>query len=499
MVFLLLTKIFASPHEQIYSLPAGWRHVGCPPDDNTLRLQVSLVQQNITLLRTLLDQISDPDSPCYGRYLDRDEVDRLFRPSDEAKREVHSWIRRAGIPRRDIQAVGHTINLSIRVNQANKLLNTTFLTYDNGHGQRVRTMRYYIPDSLRRYIHLVSPTIYFGGPNLDHTPPPSIDRRSTWAAKAHESCQASWTPSCLKSIYNIGDYRADPRSGSRLAWSAFWNDSASYSDVKRYEGLYKLPSSNFTVELVNGAVDNQDPSKADSHYVDLDAFNIIALTDGQLPVTQYSVAGLAPYIPNADGPSPSYNGNEPYLDLYQYMLTKTNAELPQIITNSYSEDEQVVPRRYAERVCNAVGMLGLRGITVIQTMAGAGPGTACLSNDGKNESQFTPQFPGSCPYVTAVGEVNQTNPLVAWNISSGGFSFYFDRPRYQDEAVSTYFDKHISPETLAYYRPFINPQGRASPDLSLQGFKPDQQVCGLLSSLNSQLTALCSLLRMVEC
>lgn len=474
-LFIFLLETIATPHEQLYTLPAGWRHIGCPPDDQTLRLQISLVHQNISLLQSALHRLSDPDSPCYGKYLDRDEVDNLFKPSDQAKDKVRSWLRGAGVSTRDINMDNHHVSFSTSTRNANKLLNTTFLTYANDDVRRVRTTHYYIPESMNEHIHLISPTTYFGGSTKIETPPQSYERSVSSASEVAESCQRFWTPTCLRDVYNVNDYTADPNSGSRIAWGAYFNGSASYSDVEKYEDLYGIPARNFSVELINGGINNQDPTNTRSHLVDLDALNIIALTNGQLPMTQYSVGGLPPYIPNADGPTPADDDNEPYLALYQYMLSKTNAELPQVITNSNSDDEQTVPRKYAERVCDSIGMLGLRGISVIQTMGGVGPGTACLSNDGKNQPQFTPQFPASCPYITGVGETNQTNPLITWNISSGGFSFYFDRPWYQEEAVETYFNNHISNETLAYYEPFINQRGRASPDLSLQGYSPDNQ------------------------
>ena len=476
-LLLFLLQTIATPHEQIYSLPLGWRHVGCPPDDDTLRLQISLVQRNISLLQSALHRVSDPDSPCYGKYLDRDEVDDLFKPPDHVKDEVRSWLRRAGVSSRDIDVGNHHVSFSTSIGNANSLLNATFLTYAREGVRKIRTTHYYIPESVNEHIHLISPTVYFGGGSAKvETRPQSYERSVSSGFEVAESCQTFWTPDCLRDVYRVDNYTADPNSGSRIAWGAYFNGSASYTDVEKYEDLYGIPARNFSVELVNGAINNQDSTKTRSHLVDIDALNIIALTKGQLPLTQYSVGGLAPYIPNADGPTPADNDNEPYLALYQYMLSKTNAELPQVITNSNSDDEQTVPRKYAERVCDSIGMLGLRGISVIQTMGGVGPGTACLSNDGKNQPQFTPQFPASCPYITGVGETNQTNPLVTWNISSGGFSFYFDRPRYQEEAVETYFSNHISEETLAYYKPFINQRGRASPDLSLQGYSPDNQV-----------------------
>lgn len=49
----------------------------------------------------------------------------------------------------------------------------------------------------------------------------------------------------------------------------------------------------------------------------------------------------SPFIPDADEPTASDDENEPYSVYYEYLLSKTNAELPQVISNSYGDDEQV--------------------------------------------------------------------------------------------------------------------------------------------------------------
>ena len=42
-----------------------------------------------------------------------------------------------------------------------------------------------------------------------------------------------------------------------------------------------------------------------------------------------------------DEPTAAENTNEPYLDYYQYLLSLTNSELPNVISNSYGDEEQV--------------------------------------------------------------------------------------------------------------------------------------------------------------
>ena len=50
---------------------------------------------------------------------------------------------------------------------------------------------------------------------------------------------------------------------------------------------------------------------------------------------------LSPFIPNLDEPTAADNENEPYLNYYQYLLSQPNSALPNVITNSYGDDEQV--------------------------------------------------------------------------------------------------------------------------------------------------------------
>lgn len=158
----------------------------------------------------------------------------------------------------------------------------------------------------------------------------------------------------------------------------------------------------------------------------------------------------------------------------QYLLAQPESSLPWVLTNSYGDEENGVPERYAKRVCNMVGMLGLRGRTVLESSGDAGVGASCRSGlNGKVE--FTPTFPGSCPYLTTVGGTQSVNPEVAWNASQGGFSNYFARAWYQASAVETYLSQYISAATKDYYSSngYVNFSGRGFPDVSAHSLWPE--------------------------
>lgn len=140
-----------------------------------------------------------------------------------------------------------------------------------------------------------------------------------------------------------------------------------------------------------------------------------------------------------------------------------------------SDDEQSVPFSYATRVCASFAQLGARGVSVLFSSGDFGVGdgngpnqgpTNCLSNDGQNRTTFLPLFPASCPYVTSVGGTYHVEPERAVPFSGGGFSNYFSRPFYQDEAVPTYLS-HLAPGT---YEGLYNPNGRGIPDVSAQAY-----------------------------
>ncbi|KAG5995235.1 hypothetical protein E4U43_003075 [Claviceps pusilla] len=132
---------------------------------------------------------------------------------------------------------------------------------------------------------------------------------------------------------------------------------------------------------------------------------------------------------------------------------------------SYGVNEQVIPRPYAHKICLMFGQLALRGMSVVVASGDAGPGMSCQSNDGvTNATRFLPAFPATCPYVTSVGATGGKSPERAVNFSSGGFSDYWSRPAWQDEAVAKYLSRHGGRWT-GYY----NPGGRGVPDVAAQG------------------------------
>ncbi|KAG4443976.1 vesicle formation at the endoplasmic reticulum [Cadophora sp. M221] len=470
-------SVVAVVHEKLGALPMGWSEAAPADEGTSISLTIGLAQQNIDQLESRLMAVSTPGNSEYGNYLDVDEVNSLFAPTPEAITSVQSWLQSAGVS--DVHTDSHFVTFATTVGTANSLLNTTFSNYQNSGFSKLRTTEYSVPDHLLDYIDLISPTTYFGktvasnpggfGIGFSYT-----SRNAPSKVSVDTACQTSITPTCIKELYNVGSYTPDAKSGSRVGFGSFLNQSALYSDLFQYEKFFNIPQQNFSTILINGATNDQDPKTAQIGEANLDVQNIIGVSH-PLPVTEFITGGSPPFIPNLDEAAGA-NTNEPYLPYYQYLLSQPNSALPQVISNSYGDDEQTVPKLYAVRVCNMIGMLGLRGISVLESSGDTGIGAPCKSNDGKNATQFTPAFPGTCPYITAVGGTQAVGPEVAWVDSTGGFSNYFSQPLYQKLAVQNYLRNHISAETKKYYAPYTNFKGRGFPDISAHSLTPDYQV-----------------------
>jgi tripeptidyl-peptidase-1 len=96
---------------------------------------------------------------------------------------------------------------------------------------------------------------------------------------------------------------------------------------------------------------------------------------------------------------------------------------------------------------------------------------------------YFPNYPASCPYVTAVGatqgpesgstEIAASTDTGAGITSGGGFSTYYAQPSWQQSAVSSYFSS-LSKQPSAGF----NSKGRAYPDVSLVGVNYDAIIGG---------------------
>lgn len=336
--------------------------------------------------------------------------------------------------------------------------------------ERIRTLHYSVPENLHQYIDMIQPTTRFGHfqPKMKHVPDVHrMDEAESKLMAEATTLVPFITPQRLKQLYNVQDFQLkDNETAGFAAFTNFIEQYPRYSDLTAFEAKYApyATGRNFTWTSIAGGKLDQSSTK-DSFEANLDVQYLLSVGH-PVPVHAYSISGGIPSISNPNQPNSDDYSFQPYLDLLIYLLKQPNEELPHTLTTSYGEPEQLVPLQYRKTMCNMFGQLGARGVSVLSASGDFGPGSSCLTNDGKYTRRFLPVFPASCPYVTSVGGTFRVQPEEAIYFSSGGFSDTWPRPSWQNEAVRTYLDI-LGPDR---WRGFYNPDGRGFPDVAAQAY-----------------------------
>ena len=382
-----------------------------------------------------------------------DAIRQMLQPSDDSLHTVCAWLESHGLSN-DMNIDSDWIYVNTTVGKAENMLQTKYQTYsDVDSGMKVsRTLSYSVPRNVKRHINMVHPTTSFAQARAlkstvlyHNTLPEDVDVAA--------SCDSSITPACLADLYGFGDY-VPSATPAKMSIAGFLEQWPQYSDLSAFLAKYALdnsPSDTFPCTLVNGGTCNQTTNQNNIVEANLDIQYAVGI-NGKIPTTYYSTGGRPPL--NGGGT----NTNEPYLDFLNYLLGLSDADLPTTVSISYGDTEDTVPLSYAQSVCNLFAQVGARGVSIL--VASGDGGADCATSSGGDV--LVPIFPGGCSYVTTVGGLVDVEPEGAVDFSGGGFSNYFARPSYQDEAVSAWIAGNNNPDLDGLY----NATGRAFPDVS---------------------------------
>ncbi|OTB06976.1 hypothetical protein M426DRAFT_54196 [Hypoxylon sp. CI-4A] len=492
----LFQTVVESKHVTVESLPqvpTGWRKLRNANPDQTIKLRIALEQPNLDQFERVLYDISTPQHPLYGSHLSRDEVREMMKPREQSTKAVLEWLQSSGVSSSNIEEDGEWINFKATVSKAANLLGTDFQVYSHVgvDAKRIRTLHYSVPEEVRSHIAMIQPTTRFGQIKPQALQIYEIYEQEQEAQLLQAAaevptqnlnvtfCNDTVTPECLRALYNIGDTTADPSVPTIFGISGFLDQYAKHNSLDQFLKQFApyATEQNFTTVLVNGGLENQTDSQHDDTEANLD-MQYAASLGFNTDIRFYSTGGRGELVPDLDQPDPNEGDNEPYLEFLTYLLNLTDDELPHTLSTSYGEDEQSVPKAYAQKVCTMFGQLGARGVSVLISSGDMGPGSACQTNDGKNTTRLLPTFPGACPYVTSVGGTVNVAPERAVSFSSGGFSDIFARPEYQQPAVARYLDG-----IGGTFEGLYNAEGRGFPDVAAQARNFDVYSRGLLGKV----------------
>jgi tripeptidyl-peptidase-1 len=448
--------------EKATTLLEGWEKLAQQPDPSTpMRLSIAMRQPEAHGLTSKL---------ITNTVLEVSQILSMRTPAEKDVKDVMDWLSDNGITK--AKSDKDWIHVYTTIGEADNLLDMELSHYSFG-GRRpvLRTTEYSIPDSLSEAIDFIHPIANFMTPKHEASRAPALE----FGQALHRrdlACTPTTTPDCLAQLYGINYSTPDGKSSIRLGVAGFLEQWASYDDLEQQfeRSLPDLAEKgyNFTVEFVNDGTNLQGPGKAGSE-ANLNMQFAMAISYPTKPI-YYSIGGRGEKIGDDGQPVTSeYDDNEPYINFIQYLLDKSEDELPHVLSISYADDELSVPAPYAQKVCDMFGMLTGRGVSIIASSGDGGAKGArnatCRGNDGSNKEMTISTFPASCPWITAVGAVtNSQDPAQGASFSSGGFSNLFKRPDWQDRAVEEYVT-----ELNGHLQGYYDPDMRAVPDISAVG------------------------------
>lgn len=91
-------------------------------------------------------------------------------------------------------------------------------------------------------------------------------------------------------MYNAVDYTPDPKSGSRIGFGSFLNQTAIYSDLALFEKKFGIAPQSYKFVGIAGATNNQNVTVSQVGEADLDLEYIVGISH-PLPVTEFSTGG----------------------------------------------------------------------------------------------------------------------------------------------------------------------------------------------------------------
>jgi tripeptidyl-peptidase-1 len=416
-------------------------------------------------LRRLASSISDPRQVLFRQHLSAEQLLEFVQAPEHAFKDVKQWLSEAGIPTSDILLGGNVVEAMTNVSTAETLLNTTYNVYVDDEGTTViRTKVYDLPKKLQDAVTFVSPTTVLPVPRkqrllADINPDSQVNKRQA-------SCGANdqTTPACVRQIYNI-TYTPKP---NRTTFAVCATEAALYSssDLKAFLQTYNPPATDAEYTVIgSGNSSNGSPGIGGAFETALDTQTALGLA--------WPAQGILYNLGGVFGPNKG-EIYDPFVQFLQDLIH--NDTVPSVVSFSESMPENQMNPEYAKSLCDMMMQVGTRGVTLLFSSGDNGPQGD--QPTGTHKNIFEPEFPASCPWVTAVGgTTNMVNETAAtqdtltglinklsYTASGGGFSELFSRPSYQDSAVTPYISNKI-PASYASKSGF-NPAGRGIPDIS---------------------------------
>ncbi|SPQ96371.1 unnamed protein product (mitochondrion) [Plasmodiophora brassicae] len=447
--------------------PPGWAMASrCHPLER-VRFRIALRQHNVDFLTDMFWDLSNPDSPSYGKWMSRAAIKSLVSPPEEETTPIIEWLMSYGVRKDHIANFGDSLRVTAPVKCVESLFQTELYSFVHETGRTL--VRQFGPCSIPSYL---APIIQLVTAISDFPVGKPRVLRHLSGRQSDEGYNV--VPSTLSSLYKIED-GVDARGCSQAAIE--FQDDASYSpaDLKQF----------YADVAINTTAISHTVGPFDSDYPDAEA---------TLDVQYIASVGV-------DSTNWYWTADN---WMYDFAVDFMEAEeVPLVISLSWGWSE--VAQCDVDNDCSTLGIdskeyvkrtniefmkIGLRGVSIL--VASGDSGSNGRTDPDCQDAVFHPAFPASSPFVTSVGATQLNDPsevvdpvepicktsscaaggtevAVSFDASGfasgGGFSVYSTRPQYQDDAVSDYLNntKSLPPKTM------FSETGRGYPDVAALG------------------------------
>ena len=431
--------------------------LGSADDEQMHEVVFAVKQRNVDKLHDMLMEVSTPKSAKFGQFLSRAEVGNLTANTD-ATEFLTSYLKDSGAQIVKTTPYGEYISAVAPVGAWEKMFATTFYYFQHAQNAFVpitRAVHYSIPAVLADHVSAVFNTVQM---------PPRVSPKKLMRLKSDAPEKAgSITPAVLNSYYDITS-----NTGSTLASQSVFESLGQYyspSDLSEFETNYDIPQQAIAEDIGGYESDAECTEDANNCIeANLDVQYLIAVSQ-KTPTTYW-------YEDAVDS----------FLAWIQEVAASENPPLVHSI--SYGAIETEVPQAIGDAFSTEAMKLGLQGVSILVSSGDDGVANF-QARSNPNKCGYTPSFPASCPYVTAIGatqgaesgstEIACTSDQGGVITTGGGFSTLFTAPDYQTDAISNYFK---SLGALQQPASGYNAEGRGYPDVSMAGLNYEVVVGG---------------------
>jgi tripeptidyl-peptidase-1 len=424
-------------------LPANWaRLANIQTEERRVDLIFALKQRNLDQLDETFWAVSTPGNPRYGKHLTVDQLNEMIAPSAEVTQKMIYWLKSQGVRDARVLRSHDFITCSMSIAQAERIFEVKFNTYRHSSGAIFQGTLgpYSLPSAIAQNLDLVSGLV--GIPNLEVMKRPILG--------AGMLGDKDITPDIIRTRYNVTADLVVTNSNNSHAVAEFQGQFYSPSDLATFFKDYVTFAAPQTIAKVIGTNIATDPG-----------------LEASLDV-QY-IMGVAP---NATTWFYSYASFNFFNDLLNWTSTlASSVPIPWLHSVSYGTQGDYPDNSTISRLDTEFQKIGARGVSVL--IASGDDGSGCKTTEAGCKCTLFPSYPGSSPYVTAIGATKFLNgnagpegAVTAFG-SGGGFFNIDSQPSYQTAAVAQYFAGQTSatlPPSCSY-----DPTSRATPDGSALG------------------------------